>query len=112
MAETLCVNQVCAMGILMRLRRRTHVQLGGRRLGDGGLGFTPSPRRIGPRYSLCLRLCAASAFAAAMTSPALAQTPGRVAGEDSGYLQWIVFLGIGVIVCLTGFVNPKRSHLN
>jgi hypothetical protein len=47
-----------------------------------------------------------------LADSALAQAPGRVPGQDAGYLQWIIFGGIGVVVCATGFLNSKRSHLN
>ena len=53
-----------------------------------------------------------AAALALLADSAMAQAPGRVAGEDAGYLQWIVFGGIAVVVCATGFLNPKRSHLN
>lgn len=43
---------------------------------------------------------------------ALAQTPGNVANEEAGYLVWVVCAGAGLIICATGFMNSKRSHLN
>jgi hypothetical protein len=55
---------------------------------------------------------AAAAAVALLADSAMAQAPGRVPGEDAGYLQWIVFGGIAFVVCATGFLNPKRSHLN
>jgi len=45
-------------------------------------------------------------------SRALAQTPGTVANEEPSYLVWVVFAGAAVIICATGFMNSKRSHLN
>ncbi len=57
-------------------------------------------------------LTAAVAAVVLLADSAMAQAPGRVPGEDSGYLQWIVFGGIAVVVCATGFLNSKRSHLN
>ena len=48
----------------------------------------------------------------AVNQRALAQSPGNVANEESSYLVWIVFAGALLIVCATGFMNPKRSHLN
>ncbi len=73
--------------------------------------------RIWSRWTVSIRaICfrfATGIFALALTAhSASAQTPGRVAVEDSGYLQWVVFLGLAVVVCATGFLNPKRSHLN
>lgn len=43
---------------------------------------------------------------------ALAQTPGQFANEESGWLVWTVLAGAGLIICATGFMNAKRSHLN
>lgn len=43
---------------------------------------------------------------------ALAQRPGQIPDEDGGMLQWAVVGGVGVVICLTGFLNSKRSHLN
>lgn len=48
----------------------------------------------------------------AASQVALAQTPATVAEEESGYLVWVVFLVAGLVICATGFMNPKRSHLN
>jgi hypothetical protein len=42
---------------------------------------------------------------------ALAQQPARLPEGGSGVLQWVIAAGIGVIVCITAFLNPKRSHL-
>lgn len=41
-----------------------------------------------------------------------AQAPGKVATEESGWLVWVVLGGAGLIILVTGFMNPKRSHLN
>lgn len=43
---------------------------------------------------------------------AWAQAPGRLPNEDSGYLQWGIALGAAVVVLLSAFLNPKRSHLS
>ena len=43
---------------------------------------------------------------------ARAQTTTNVPEDDGGMLQWGVALGIAVLVVLTGFLNPKRSHLH
>ena len=48
----------------------------------------------------------------ATSGRALSQTPGTVANEESSYLIWVVFAGAALIICATGFMNPKRSHLN
>lgn len=42
---------------------------------------------------------------------ALAQKPGRVPGDDAGWLQWLIAAGLAIIVLLPAFINPKRSHL-
>ena len=42
---------------------------------------------------------------------ALAQKSVTMAkGEGSGSLPWLIAGGIAVIVCVTGFLNPKRTH--
>lgn len=47
-----------------------------------------------------------------MCSPAYAQRPSLLAREETGgFLPWIIAVGIGVVVCLPAFLNPKRSHL-
>jgi hypothetical protein len=53
----------------------------------------------------------AGAFLATSRS-ALGQAPASVADEESGYLVWVVLGGAVLIICATGFMNPKRSHLN
>jgi len=47
-----------------------------------------------------------------MSRVALAQSPATVAEEESGWLVWAVFLGAALVICATGFMNPKRSHLS
>lgn len=44
--------------------------------------------------------------------PAQAQVPAALPGDDGGMLQWGVAAGITVVICLAGFLNPKRSHLH
>lgn len=46
-----------------------------------------------------------------MATTAWAQKQGRVPGEDAGWLQWGIALGLVVVVCVSAFLNPKRSHL-
>ena len=41
-----------------------------------------------------------------------AQVPGQYANEESSLLVWGVLAGAGLIICATGFMNAKRSHLN
>lgn len=45
------------------------------------------------------------------SAPAVAQTQANLPNEDSGLLAWAIAAGLAVIVLLTGFLNPKRSHL-
>jgi hypothetical protein len=47
-----------------------------------------------------------------LTATAFAQAPGKVAAEESGWLVWVVLGGAGLIILITGFMNPKRSHLS
>ena len=49
---------------------------------------------------------------AGIASVAQAQTPVSVPADDGGYLQWAVAGGIGLMVLIAAFLNPKRSHLN
>lgn len=42
---------------------------------------------------------------------AFAQTPVTLPGDDRGWLQWLVGAGVAAVIVLTGFLNPKRSHL-
>lgn len=48
----------------------------------------------------------------AATSEALAQKVATPTDEDGGMLSWLIAAGIIVVVCLSAFINPKRSHLN
>ena len=43
---------------------------------------------------------------------ASAQKPARLVEDDSGVLQWVIAAGIIVVISVTAFLNPKRSHLN
>ncbi len=58
--------------------------------------------------------CGALTCAIALLSNgvAVAQAPGRPVDRESGWLTWVVAGGIIVVVCLSGFLNAKRSHLN
>jgi len=49
---------------------------------------------------------------AAASTATQAQTPVSVPADDGGYLQWAVAGGIGLMVLIASFLNPKRSHLN
>lgn len=46
------------------------------------------------------------------TPVALAQAPGQYVNEEASWLVWAVLAGAALTICATGFMNPKRSHLN
>jgi hypothetical protein len=56
-------------------------------------------------------LLASSAMVAMAASDAFAQSPATLPGVDKGWLQWVVGLGLAVVILLAAFLNPKRSHL-
>lgn len=43
---------------------------------------------------------------------AWAGKPTKPLEGDGGFLPWVVAAGIAVVICVTAFLNPKRSHLN
>jgi hypothetical protein len=45
-------------------------------------------------------------------APALAQNEGRISADGGGFLQWVIAIGIILVVCGIAFLNAKRSHLN
>ncbi|MHC4697802.1 MAG: hypothetical protein ACYTFA_13810 [Planctomycetota bacterium] len=67
------------------------------------------------RMARALRNCCAVVVGAVAThlasSPAWAQKPGRVPGDGAGFYPWAIAAGIIVVICVAGFLNPKRSHL-
>ncbi len=42
---------------------------------------------------------------------AWAQKEARVPDEEDGWLKFAVAFGLAVVICTTGFINAKRSHL-
>jgi hypothetical protein len=58
-----------------------------------------------------LKIVASTGFFIASGGPVLAQAPGKVANEEASYLVWVVFAGAVLVICASGFMNPKRSHL-
>jgi len=52
------------------------------------------------------------AFVMMFSGVAVAQAPGRPVDRESGWLTWVIAGGIIIVVCLTGFLNAKRSHLH
>jgi hypothetical protein len=59
-----------------------------------------------------LRTLVAAAVVHASALSAWAQKPTKPPEDDSGVLQWVIAAGIVVVICVTAFLNPKRSHLN
>jgi len=66
-------------------------------------------RRLKVRW---LNLVVMGVALSALASPAWAQKPVKPPEGDSGILSWVIAAGIAVVVCVTAFMNPKRSHLN
>ena len=44
------------------------------------------------------------------SAAAWAQRGVALPNEDKGFLQWGVGLGLGVLICVSAFLNSKRSH--
>lgn len=40
-----------------------------------------------------------------------AQKAARIPDEEEGWLKWAIAAGLGVIICITGLLNAKRSHM-
>lgn len=59
-----------------------------------------------------LRLVVAAIVLHGSALSAWAQKPAKPPEDDSGILQWVIAAGIAVVICVTAFMNPKRSHLN
>jgi len=66
----------------------------------------PSLASLSSRVSIGL----AGVFVAG--TPVLAQTPSKVPPDESVTLQWVIALGVMVVIGISAFLNPKRSHLN
>ena len=48
----------------------------------------------------------------ASSSAAWAQKPMKPPGDDSVTMQWTIAIGLIVVIGVSAFLNPKRSHLN
>ena len=66
-------------------------------------------RTLRPRFSGVLGM--AAALHATLAATARAQTPATLPGDGGGILPWAVAGVIAVVVCLTAFLNAKRSHM-
>ena len=40
-----------------------------------------------------------------------AQEDSGPAEHEEGWLKWAVAGGLAVVICITGFINAKRTHL-
>lgn len=40
----------------------------------------------------------------------LAQRPAGLADEGGGLLPLAIAVGVSILICFPGFLNPKRSH--
>ncbi len=54
----------------------------------------------------------ASAVFFSLTQAASAQAPGRIVEREGGLVIWLVATLLILLVCLTGFLSAKRSHLH
>jgi len=69
--------------------------------------------RKGKRVTKALsRLKLAVACVLVMVPELLAQTRWMAPGKDRGFRQWVVMLGLLVLISIPAFMNPKRSHLD
>jgi hypothetical protein len=63
------------------------------------------------KHSL-LRVVFAAVVVHASAASAWAQKPTKPPEGDGGILAWVIATGIAVVICVTAFLNAKRSHLN
>jgi len=64
-----------------------------------------NPSRLGTACLTGLIFCVSSAAT-------YAQKPTKAPEGESVTLQWAIALGLMVIIGISAFLNPKRSHLN
>ena len=55
-------------------------------------------------------LAGATAFHESATL-VVAQTPASLRENKESWLPWVIAAALAVLVCVTAFINPKRSHL-
>ncbi len=55
---------------------------------------------------IAIVMCVCSAVA----QPALAQEPARIPEAEGSVVTWVVAIALVLLVCITAFINPKRSH--
>lgn len=46
------------------------------------------------------------------SSTVVGQEPGQLPNTDKGIVQWLVALGLVILICASAFLNPKRTHLD
>lgn len=76
-----------------------------------GRGFVNRRRKGGLMVRTRFVLGGAVVALHAMSGVILAQDPARLRGEDPGFTNYMVAIGLVVVVCATALINPKRSHL-
>lgn len=66
---------------------------------------TPMKRRL-------LHAAAMVSIVTAGASQALAQQYWSAPNKNKGALQWVVMLGVVILLSIPAFMNPKRSHMD
>jgi len=56
------------------------------------------------------RIAIAGCACSVLTQPALAQEPARIPEAEGSVITWVVAVALILLVCVTAFINPKRSH--
>jgi len=66
------------------------------------------------RHTALRNIGRAVALAAAVTTSgtAWAQGPARLVDRESAWINWLVLVGVILVVCMSGFLKSKRSHLH
>lgn len=80
-------------------------------LGRAVRGPSNVERKGGLMVRMWRVLCGAVVALHSMAGVVLAQDPARLPGEEPGWLNYMVVVGLAVVVCATTLINPKRSHL-
>ena len=91
--------------------RFTKTQLLGTIIPMIGRRFLNSRRKGGLMVRMWSVLGGAVVALHAMSSVVLAQDPARLPGQEPGFTNYMVAVGLVVVVCVTALINPKRSHL-
>lgn len=78
---------------------------------DAAHGWTRG-RSESPVKHVWLKTIVAAVAVHAVAVSAWAQKPAKLTEDESGVMQWVIAAGIAVVICVTAFLNPKRSHMN